>query len=856
MTRHLTLHLLALAALAAFAGCKDDGPRGDVSIEGLEGPVTARFDEVGMLHLECRTDADCVAALGYFHARDRFWQMDVRRRFATGRLSTLAGALVVEIDVANRALFADREGRWAEERLLESIGDETRAWMEAYARGVNAWLDDLEAGRNGAKLPREYSHPLINGEDIPRWTPADSFATVLALVNDLTNDSSTEIALGQVYAQLAGSPEIYEDFYGNRPARLVNVIDDYTCPSTPSPSRRLRRDPRTALTPELAPLLERALGVTSAFDVLRGAPRGADSIGSNNWAVAPDGTAVGHALFSNDPHLGLSQPSVWYMAHLDAKTHGTGTLHVAGHSFAGLPWIIIGQNEHIAWGATTTYFDFTDVYVEQLTPSGDGVIFNGEEVPFVEREFTLELAGGGTRTETLRWVPHHGPLLAIDEEAGTALSLRWTAQELSTDGEVLTHLSRATSVEEAREALTGFTTIGQNWVVVDVEGTIGWFPYNRLPYRPFADMGEYAPFRPLPGDGSAEWVGTIPLEELPQLLSTSGYVATANNDMTGHLDDGDPTNDCPGVVLQSQAAAGYRQERIQSELQTGFGEHTVDTMLALVGDVHSAIGEQLTPALVQAATEGADDLTTGGQAILAALEAWAYTCPTGLDGFRVDSPLASSASELAEARGCAAFHATIDYLRGLLWNDEVEAYGLSRSPNLQLLVFSLAQPDALAAGDIYWDDVRTDATETKAQLVAAAMNAAAARLQTLLGADPAEWVWGRVHTVSPAADLFSMIGVTDYDGPRYANDGGLFTVDVANPRMGGNYDHRAGASTRFVCEAPASGVRCTFQLPGGQVDDRQSPHFADLLERYVVNEPTPIVFDVRAVEAVETLTLR
>lgn len=214
--------------------------------------------------------------------------------------------------------------------------------MEAYARGVNAWLDDLEAGRNGAKLPREYSHPLINGEDIPRWTPADSFATVLALVNDLTNDSSTEIALGQVYAQLAGSPEIYEDFYGNRPARLVNVIDDYTCPSTPSPSRRLRRDPRTALTPELAPLLERALGVTSAFDVLRGAPRGADSIGSNNWAVAPDGTAVGHALFSNDPHLGLSQPSVWYMAHLDAKTHGTGTLHVAGHSFAGLPWIIIG----------------------------------------------------------------------------------------------------------------------------------------------------------------------------------------------------------------------------------------------------------------------------------------------------------------------------------------------------------------------------------------------------------------------------------------------------------------------------------------------------------------------------------
>src|SRR5690606_39554411 len=115
---HARLATLLLPMLLV-GGCKDDPDPGDLSIDGLDGPVTARFDEVGMLHLECRTDADCVAALGYFHARDRFWQMDVRRRFATGRLSTLAGALVVEIDVANRALFADREGRWAEERLLE-----------------------------------------------------------------------------------------------------------------------------------------------------------------------------------------------------------------------------------------------------------------------------------------------------------------------------------------------------------------------------------------------------------------------------------------------------------------------------------------------------------------------------------------------------------------------------------------------------------------------------------------------------------------------------------------------------------------------------------------------------------------
>src|SRR5690606_5265535 len=132
--------------------------------------------------------------------------------------------------------------------------------------------------------------------------------------------------------------------YGNRPAREVTVIDDYVCPAPPPAARTVRRDPRFALGKDLLPLLEKASEVTASYDLLRHAPRGADSIGSNNWVVAPDGAAAGHALFSNDPHLGMSQPAIWYMAHLDSKTHGSGSIHVAGQSFAGLPWIIIGQN--------------------------------------------------------------------------------------------------------------------------------------------------------------------------------------------------------------------------------------------------------------------------------------------------------------------------------------------------------------------------------------------------------------------------------------------------------------------------------------------------------------------------------
>src|SRR5690606_12694176 len=151
----------------------------------------------------------------------------------------------------------------------------------------------------------------------------------------------------------------------------------------------------------------------------------------------------------------------------------------------------------------------------------------------------------------------------------------------------------------------------------------------------------------------------------------------------------------------------------------------------------------------------------------------------GLDGVEIYAPLSADPEALAEARGCAAFHATLDPLRGLLHGDEVEAYGLSRTPNTQLLVYSLVEPEALAAGDSYWDDVSTEGVvETRSEQVVKAMNAAGARLQSLIGGSPDGWAWGRVHFVTPAADLFSLIGIGTYDGPTYANDGGLYTVDV------------------------------------------------------------------------------
>ena len=188
-------------------------------------------------------------------------------------------------------------------------------------------------------------------------------------------------------------------------------------------------------------------------------------------------------MLTNDPHLGLSNPSIWYLAHLDARTNGTGSIHSAGMSFAGLPWIVIGQNEDLAWGATNSYFDQSDVYIETLSEDGSGVMFNGEVVPFIRKTFTYELAGADPVEQESLYVPHHGTVLSIDEEARTAIKHRWTGTELTTDVNFLTEIAAASTITEARDAIANVTSIGQNWVVATRDGDIGWFPYNSVPIR-------------------------------------------------------------------------------------------------------------------------------------------------------------------------------------------------------------------------------------------------------------------------------------------------------------------------------------------------------------------------------------
>ncbi len=832
-----------------------DAGDGGIRVPGIDGRVSVLVDEHGMPHIRATTDADAAAVLGYLHARDRFAQMDLRRRVTTGRLPELVGSLAIDNARSNRSTFLTRDGRFLEQALYDAATPETIALLEGYAAGVNAWLAEVAAG--DATLPDEFFYPLVSRDVIPPWEPTDSIAAVIALVNSLTNDSAYDLSMGRAWDELG--PELAHEVLGPWQVTEAWSVDDYL----PVDAKR-ERGPLVAGPVDLV-RARRALAEAAERAATVGSSDGIERLaGSNNWVVGPSRSASGNTLFSNDPHLSMTNPATWYLAHLDSTSAGTGSYDAAGLSFAGLPWIIIGQNADIAWGATTTYFDLSDVYVEELTTDGSGVVFGGEDVPFVRVPVEFRPSDGDVVAEELLVVPHHGPVLSIDREAGVATSLRWTGSDMSGDVNFLTDLMRADSVDAAQTALRQVTSLGQNWVVIDRTGNFGWFPYNTVPLRPWADLASgLVPFLPLPGDGSAEWEGYMDYDDLPQAKNDPrGAVATANNDMVGALADGDPTND--GVpVLQTGPDQAYRQYRIREVLEASTA-HTPETMLALVGDTRLSWGADVLPGWIEAidAAEGSGEgsgaapvaVDEAGADVLAALRGWAFTCPSGIDGIEVDDDPSVDAGQRAEARGCLAFTAFFHHVRAAVWNDRE----WPRDPgNAGLLRLEL-RPETFSDPATWWDDERTaDVVETRADILRGALNAAGAQLVELLGDDPEAWLWGRVHTLTLAADLFSSFGVPNFDNGPWVNDGNTWTVDVASPRspLTDRFSHGSGASARLVCEGEPAGVTCTIQLPGGQRHYRDSANYDDLLRRYLRNEAQPLLFTAAQIDAATTTAL-
>ena len=449
-SRVLALLLVLLTALLGLGWIyfRASLPRGsgEISVSGLAAPVSIVRDRDGVPHIYAESDADAGFALGFVHAQDRLWQLEMNRRIGAGRLSEVFGETTLETDQFLRTLGLHRAARSATQHL----SPETMELLVAYAAGVNAWLD------SGRGLPPEFT---ILGVTPEPWTVVDSLAWMKMMSWDLSNDWDLEL-LRLRLVQAVGE---------SRAAELL--------PSVPE-------DAATILDAVQLPA-EQADAMLALDDRLRDdyRLRGLD-VGSNSWVVSGAATASGLPILANDPHLGARIPSIWYLAEM----HGD-RLHVSGATLPGVPGVILGRNQRIAWGLTNLNPDVQDLYVERIDSADANRYRSGDA--WLPMTVVEELIGVKGRDAPIPWAAHatrHGPLLSDVVDAPVPVALRWTALDPDdTSLDALLSINWAESWQDIRAAMRRFVTPSQNFVYADVDGHIGYFGPGRIPIRASGD---------------------------------------------------------------------------------------------------------------------------------------------------------------------------------------------------------------------------------------------------------------------------------------------------------------------------------------------------------------------------------
>ncbi len=513
---------------------------GSIEIAGLSGNVEVLRDKNGIPQIYADTPEDLFRAQGYVQAQDRFWEMDVRRHMTAGRLSEMFGSSQVDNDIFLRTLGWHRIAQ----EEVDKLSPEARRYVEAYAAGVNAYMK----GRDTDAMSFEYTLlGFVRDDYKPEpWTAVDSVAWLKAMAWDLRANLQDEIDRALLSEQLTVNQidELYPPYPYERNQPIVAngavvkegnpTVETFRQDAAPTvPSKSASK----ALT-ELSKTLEQLPPIFTARS---------SGVGSNSWVVSGARTTTGKPLLANDPHLSASLPSVWYQMGLHCRVVGPECAYdVSGYTVAGMPGVIIGHNQKIAWGLTNLGADVTDLYLEKVNDTG--YLYNGAYQPFDEvRTEVIKVSGGEDRRITVRST-RHGPILseASDEledvgkdapipdpgpqrEDGFAVALRWTALDAGTTLESVFRLNRATDWNSFRDALRGFDVPSQNVIYADVDGNIGYQAPGRIPIR-LAGDGRWPAYG---WDPKYEWDSMIPFDSLPNSFNPpEGYIVTANNAVT------------------------------------------------------------------------------------------------------------------------------------------------------------------------------------------------------------------------------------------------------------------------------------------------------------------------------------
>ncbi len=699
---------------------------GALGLTGLGAEVRIDRDVNGIPSIHAPTRDAALFGLGFVHAQDRLWQLETHRRIGAGRLAEAFGTAALDNDKFLRALGVRRTAaaQW------EAAGADTRAAVLAYTDGINAFLAQALKAR-----PPEM---VLLGIEPEPWTPVDTLAWAVMMAWDLGGNWSTEVL--RMRLALTMPVDRINELLPPYPGEKQMAVADYAG-------------------------LFRGLKVDGALgrQALNAAPEsGVEGVGSNNWVLDGAHTTTGHPLLANDPHLRLTAPSLWYFARL----HVPGW-NIAGATIPGLPMVVLGQNDQLAWGFTNTGPDVQDLYLERLHPDDPAQYQTPDGwARFETHEEVIRVRGGEDVALTVRST-RHGPVISdaggpTDGLTGPAaqptyaLALRWTA--LDTDADLL-EAPLATSRAATRDAflLAALKHVApmQNIVVADRAGRIAMAASGRVPLRgPQHDLKGLVP---APGwDARYDWTGFVPADQTPREIDPPrGWIATANQRI--HAPD------YPHFIT-SEWTLPYRQQRIE-QLLTATPKHDLASLRAMQGDVLSLAAVKLLPfvrrarsnhplaAAAQQELAGFDGTMAPGRA--APLVLWAWT------------------RQLTEA----------------IFADEVGAAHYPRQ--VVQRGFRDALEGSLARDDAWWcDDKRTPQAETCAQQVDAAFTRALDEIVQMQGRDVSAWQWGRAHIARSEHRPFGQVdALARWFDLRTPVGGDTFTLNVSRVLMRADVKH-------------------------------------------------------------------
>ena len=763
-----------------------------IQISGIKEKITIRRDERGIPYIEAQNDEDLFFGQGYATAQDRLSQMDFMRRTARGELAEVLGAgpnnVVLDQDKLHRTYgfiqAADAEYANASPR--------SRTLLEAYARGVNAYASSLDP----KSRPPEFQ--ILNYEFRP-WTPQDSL-TVIKLFFEALSDTWRLDLMRQGLASLPAEKRAAL-LPSTSPLDVLVVGKDVPAKAAPARSTGARATITNPLSPESLKALAHN-GSVAAAALARVGLYADELAASNNWVISGKRTVSGKPLLANDPHLRPTAPSIWHMVHLSAPG-----VRLAGVTSGGLPGIVIGHNEHIAWGFTNVGPDVQDVYLEKFdpanprryqTPSGwQDAVIRREEIK-VRKGFGSAEHDVVTHEVT---VTRHGPI--IFEGDGKRYALQWTAFDSKRIGGDLNYaLNRAKNWNEFKVALQSFTAPTQNAVYADINGHIGYHATGVVPIRKSGDGS-------VPYDGATdagEWVDYIPLAKLPNLYDPpSGMIVTANQRIVG--------TDYPYHLTHSWAQP-YRARRI-FDLLNEKPKHTAEDFRRIIGDVYSIGGAFFAQEAVKLLRPKLTPTDDKLRATLDAMEKW--------DG-RVNAE-SSAAAMVGQMR--LAFRSKI--LTGALGPDLVR--------NFQWSNFDTTLDRILKEQPAEW---LPKEFASYADLMRASYDDARALMTRNLGADESKWTWGDwakarfPHPLSAAP----LIGAQFTVPPTPQNGtGGV---------VGATVNVGAAVSMRLIAD-PGDWDKTQMQIALGESGWPKSPHWSDQLAEWRAVTPREFPFTAAAV---------